>query len=676
MMKRQMLFLTLIVCLLALIIDTRPARADDAVVGAGTPASCTEAALDYALAQLNPGATTPGGSLTFNCGPNPHTIVLTSPKVLNDATMIDGGDLMSLSGGSTTRIFDIATGASVEIRQLILQNGFADDAGGAIRVVGDPAPGAKPTLLRLRSVDLVDNGTGTSGGALRGEDANLVLLDSTVRLNTALDGGGGVSWIGGRIALTNTIIADNTATLGGGMEIWHAVIDLQQTTFRSNTATSANTGLDNFGDGGGLFLKESGGAIHQSWFYDNSALWGGGLMIQAGFVGLTESNISYNNSQSYGGGLAVSDAVDPISQMKVTLRNTLVQQNTAGSGGGIFSYAGSISLYDSWVLENKALNNGGGLFSFYTRIGSTYWPSYVYGSRTIFYNNQANDDGGGIYNTGSLSLVNTLLQANKAGQNGGGLAMTSSPDFPTAGASLVYNTFASNQAAVGGAIYNAGLQHTTLKSDRSLYMNNAPDSCAGLFNTSTGYNLTNDASCSDSFTNQTDANQLVLPLVEQMYRHQLQAGSSVFEFPVQWPAPDSPAINRVPAAECKLDHDLFSQPRPIATNCDVGAMERTISGKLSQTINFAALGNRTLSDAPFKVNATASSGLTVTFTTTTPTVCTLLERTVTAMATGLCTIIASQAGDATYEPAAEVAQSFQITAQREQAVYLPFIQHE
>src|SRR4051794_2486367 len=96
-MKRQILLLTSIVCLLTLVLTTRPVRADDAVVGAGTPASCTEAALDGALAQLYPGITKPGGSLTFNCGPTPHTIVLTHQKVLEDVTIIDGSDRISLS---------------------------------------------------------------------------------------------------------------------------------------------------------------------------------------------------------------------------------------------------------------------------------------------------------------------------------------------------------------------------------------------------------------------------------------------------------------------------------------------------------------------------------------------------------------------------------------------------
>lgn len=44
--------------------------------------------------------------------------------------------------------------------------------------------------------------------------------------------------------------------------------------------------------------------------------------------------------------------------------------------------------------------------------------------------------------------------------------------------------------------------------------------------------------------------------------------------------------------------------------------------KASQTIAFAALASRRITQSPFTVSATASSGLIVTFTTVTPTVCT------------------------------------------------------
>jgi hypothetical protein len=60
------------------------------------------------------------------------------------------------------------------------------------------------------------------------------------------------------------------------------------------------------------------------------------------------------------------------------------------------------------------------------------------------------------------------------------------------------------------------------------------------------------------------------------------------------------------------------------------------------------------------VSATASSGLPVTFSSTTPGICTVSGSTVTGIAAGLCTLAANQAGNSSFSPAAQVTQSFSI----------------
>ena len=91
--------------------------------------------------------------------------------------------------------------------------------------------------------------------------------------------------------------------------------------------------------------------------------------------------------------------------------------------------------------------------------------------------------------------------------------------------------------------------------------------------------------------------------------------------------------------------------------------DRTFSiTKLAQTITFGTLDNRPLNDSPFPVSATASSGLTVAFTSTTTPVCTVASGQVTLVAQGLCTIRATQPGDGTYLAATNVSRSFTVTA--------------
>ena len=110
-----------------------------------------------------------------------------------------------------------------------------------------------------------------------------------------------------------------------------------------------------------------------------------------------------------------------------------------------------------------------------------------------------------------------------------------------------------------------------------------------------------------------------------------------------------------------------------------------------QAITFAAIPDHTYGDAPFTISATGGgSGQPVTFTSSTPSVCSVSQPssgvdssgngtgggTVTILAAGACTIAADQAGTAIYTPAPTISQSFTvhtapltITADNQNTVY-------
>ncbi|MEG3178543.1 putative Ig domain-containing protein [Sphingomonas sp. RB3P16] len=90
----------------------------------------------------------------------------------------------------------------------------------------------------------------------------------------------------------------------------------------------------------------------------------------------------------------------------------------------------------------------------------------------------------------------------------------------------------------------------------------------------------------------------------------------------------------------------------------------TVSGTIAQatqTISFAALANASLSASPLTLAATASSGLVVTFSSTTTGVCTVVGSSVTLLTTGTCTITADQPGNANVAAATQVQRSFTVT---------------
>lgn len=105
------------------------------VVGDGTPASCTQAALQSAADS--------GGTIVFDCGPEPITVLLASPILFAKETVLDGKGLVTLSGGDTTRIlyfdsqYDLTTPRLV-VQRMTFRSGRSP-AGGDDTAVGGGA---------------------------------------------------------------------------------------------------------------------------------------------------------------------------------------------------------------------------------------------------------------------------------------------------------------------------------------------------------------------------------------------------------------------------------------------------------------------------------------------------------------------------------------------------------
>ena len=81
----------------------------------------------------------------------------------------------------------------------------------------------------------------------------------------------------------------------------------------------------------------------------------------------------------------------------------------------------------------------------------------------------------------------------------------------------------------------------------------------------------------------------------------------------------------------------------------------------SQSITFGAISTQT-AGTTLSLGAIATSGLAVTYASSTTGICTVSGSTATLLAAGTCTITASQAGNSTYAAATPVSQSFTVTA--------------
>jgi hypothetical protein len=93
----------------------------------------------------------------------------------------------------------------------------------------------------------------------------------------------------------------------------------------------------------------------------------------------------------------------------------------------------------------------------------------------------------------------------------------------------------------------------------------------------------------------------------------------------------------------------------------------TVNGE-AQTITFASPGTQTVG-TPLTLSATASSGLGVTFTSGTSSVCTVAGTAATMLISGTCIIDANQAGNTTYAAAPQVAQSFSVNGEAQSITF-------
>jgi len=445
-MKRYSLYFAVLSVLLTLIFGTRPARADSAVVGSGAPASCTEATLDTALAEIYPGANAPGGVLSFNCGPNPHTIVLTGEKILHDGTVVDGGGLITLSGGNSTRLFFVTQQARVELHHINLVNGYAA-GGGAI--YAEPNESGDFTYLSLDDVTLSGNNSTSFGGAIGAQHTALSVINSHLIQNSSSGGGGAISLNGGLLTLNATEVVSNTTQqgsgTGGGVDVWNAAIDIQTSEFRGNQTLLSS--------GGAISLRGSTGTIAGGQIRQNSASgFGGGLYLNtASDIGLNQVAITLNTANS-GGGITNDSST-------VVITETTLTSNSASNGGAMYNYGGQATLQKTTLTNNQAAYGGG--------IYNTYELAKLNLTDVTLSGNSGTSGGGGVYNGGYglITLVRVTLAQNTGGDGGGVFNAYPGVTF------LTNVTFSGNEANFGGGVYNNNtlyMWNVTFAKNRSL----------------------------------------------------------------------------------------------------------------------------------------------------------------------------------------------------------------
>jgi len=166
-------------------------------------------------------------------------------------------------------------------------------------------------------------------------------------------------------AINFSVAANSTSVSGGGI-INGGTLTLTNVALTNNSAS-------NFG---GAIYNSGTLNVFASTFSGNSATLDGGAIYNAGTASLTRSTFSGDSSAASGGGFANGTGA------AATLSQDTFSQNTSGLyGGAIRNYSGTLTVTASTISGNTSTA-----------------------------------DGGGIHNSGTLNLANTIVAGN-AGAN-------------------------------------------------------------------------------------------------------------------------------------------------------------------------------------------------------------------------------------------------------------------
>ncbi len=306
----------------------------DHVIGTGTPESCSAEDFIEAVAL--------GGSIVFDCGPDPITLTLPRPaKVFNDEDpdiVIDGGGLVSLSGGGQNRILYMNTCDSDQVwttshcqnqsyPRLTVQNiTFANgnstdeseyDGGGAIWVRGGRFKAVNCRFFNNRCAEL---GPDVGGGAIRVfsqyEGLPVYIVHCTFGgeegYGNVGSNGGAVSSIGVSWTIVNSLFSYNQAV--------------------GNGANPAQSGTPGGGSGGAIYndgntmtLTVSGTRIE----YNEVNEHGSAIFFvsndHSGNIVIDDSDIT-NNIGGYW--YPVYDGISMHSDTPITVTDSIIENNS------------------------------------------------------------------------------------------------------------------------------------------------------------------------------------------------------------------------------------------------------------------------------------------------------------------------------------------------------------
>jgi Chlamydia polymorphic membrane protein (Chlamydia_PMP) repeat len=287
------------------------------VIGNGSPAGCTSAAVVAAVAK--------GGIITFNCGPSAVTIMMTATaKVVNThrRTVIDGGGKVTLNGGGQHRILYMN---ACDPKQKITTNDCWEQQWPLLVVQNLTFRNAYSGVRQTKTSYYGGGAIYAQGGQLKVVNSGFI-YDKCYRYGPDL-GGGAIRAVGMHMStpiyINHDTFRGNTCSNGAALSGLYANFDVINSFFKGNKAIGwgqnpTQTGTPGGGSGGAIYTDGNSYnlVIAGSVMRDNTAREGGGaifFVVDGGPGTLTIENasaLSHNTSGQFQNAPGIFDSVD------------------------------------------------------------------------------------------------------------------------------------------------------------------------------------------------------------------------------------------------------------------------------------------------------------------------------------------------------------------------------
>jgi predicted outer membrane repeat protein len=256
-----------------------------------------------------------GDTIAFSKSLKGQTITLAGGELLVNKNLTIqglGAGQLAISGGNSSRVFEVAAGVQATLSGLTIRDGDA----GAATVAFTAYDGDGGAILNWGaltvSASTVSGNTADTGGGIFSPGA-LTVSNSTVSGNIAYRGGGIYS--GGTATLKGCTVSDNTA-LGG---------------YPSGVGWGSSLNWI-YGGGGGIWnagtMTVSGSTLSGNVVASGGC---GGGIYNSGNLTVTTSTLSGNSASACGGGIYNDGGA------ALTLKQDTITQNTAGYGAEIYN---------------------------------------------------------------------------------------------------------------------------------------------------------------------------------------------------------------------------------------------------------------------------------------------------------------------------------------------------